>query len=235
MKKILLLCIVLVGIGGAFVYFRKTQATQKSKIIILNGASASGKSSIQTKLMQIMPDLYLKIGIDNFFVGVLPTHYVLGSVPEPKTPEDVVMKGIPSHDAHGPLFTLVVGPKGQKVICGMHQAIAAYAQCGNNIVVDYILYDKAWLKDLVKVLKDFTVYFVGVDIPLDVLEAREKARATSPVGHARSHYDIVHSHNTYDIRVDTSKLTAEECAEKIKQYVENNPNPQAFKNLYQQL
>ena len=41
-------------------------------IIILNGPSASGKSSIQEEFCKLMSELWLKIGLDNFFVGVLP-------------------------------------------------------------------------------------------------------------------------------------------------------------------
>lgn len=212
-----------------FHQFTEKNSMKKGTIIILNGPSASGKSSIQKKLTELFQEPYLHIGIDNFFVGVLPQKFIVG--PFPENPEHRIMKGIASNDEHGPLFTLMVEPAGQRVIKGMHRAIAAYASQGNNIVVDYILYEKEWLKDLVAVLKDYNVYFIGVDLPLSHLQEREKARGTSPVGHARTHYKTVHEHGIYDLMVDTSEMNAEQAAQKIKEYVENNKEPQAFKKL----
>lgn len=201
----------------------------KGIIIILNGPSASGKSSIQKELASLFDKPYLKIGIDNFFVGVLPEKYIFGPLPE--NPEDIVMKGTATQDENGPLFKLEFGPEGEKIISGMHHAIAAYAKQANNIIVDYILYEQPWLKELVYVLKDYKVYFIGIELPLEILQEREKARNTSPVGHARTHYKTVHEHNIYDLIIDTSKLTAKEAAIFIKHYIHNTQDPQAFKKL----
>lgn len=232
-KYIISAFLVALSAFGFYTFYmnKSTDACSKGTIIILNGASASGKSSIQREFTNASRDLWLKVGIDNFFVGLLPEKFIMGPLPEDLMPEEVVMKGIPSTDDRGPLFTLIVGPAGQKVIAGMHRAIAAYASQGNNVIVDYIAYENAWLKDLAQVLKNYNVYLVGVDIPLDVLEQREKARATSPVGHARSHYDTVHAYGVYDIRVDTSKQSAAECAQAIKDFIASNPKPEAFKKL----
>ena len=43
-----------------------------------------------------------------------------------------------------PVVELIIGPEGEKVVRGMHGAIAAYAQAGNNVVVDYIQYKAHW-------------------------------------------------------------------------------------------
>lgn len=234
MKKIIIVAfaVLVLGLGYRFWNDKTVTSTQQKTgtIVILNGPSASGKSSIQKEFTKLFSKPYLKIGIDNFFVGVLPEQFVIGPVPTPETPDDMVMKGVFSEDEQGPLFTLEVGPAGQRVISGMNHAIAAYAAQGNDIIVDYIAYEQAWIKELVHVLKDFEVYFVGVDVPLKVLEERERTRATSPVGHARSHYDTVHSHGIYDFRVDTSLLSSAECAAKIKEYMQTH-KPQAFKKL----
>lgn len=207
------------------------QNCHRSSIVILNGPSASGKSTVAKEFTKLFTKPYLKIGIDNFFVGVLPEQFVMGPVPKPETPDDVVMQGISSQDKNGnPLFTLYVGPAGQKVISGMHHAIAAYASQGNNVIVDYIAYEPAWVQELVNVLQDCDVYFIGIDIPLAVLEEREKSRATSPRGHARSHYDTVHADYEYDLRLDTSLLTGAQAAAALKEYIQTHA-PKAFKHM----
>jgi chloramphenicol 3-O phosphotransferase len=65
------------------------------------------------------------------------------------------------------------------------------------------------------------VYFVGVFAPLEIIEEREKLRNTSPCGHARSHYDTVHHNMKYDLEIDTSKQSAEECADQIIKMLES--------------
>ncbi len=197
-------------------------------VIVLNGPSVAGKTSIQKKLQELFEEPYMAMGIDSILVGMLPTRYFMGPAPD----GEQVLYGVPSTDESGsPLFTLRFGPKGQRVIAGMHHAIAAFAEQGNNVIVDYILYEREWLPDFANALRSVNAYFVGVRIPLEALEERERQRATSPRGHARSHYATVHAHGLYDVEVDTSRASPEECATRIYEYVRTHPKPTAFAQL----
>jgi chloramphenicol 3-O phosphotransferase len=60
------------------------------------------------------------------------------------------------------------------------------------------------------------VLFVGVKCPLEVLEAREKGRGDRTLGQAAGQAGIIHQNCIYDLEVDTSQLSAAECAEQIK-------------------
>ena len=95
------------------------------------------------------------------------------------------------------------------------------SKSGLNVVVDYIAYDPNWLEDLNNQLRGIDTCFIGVKIPLEILEERESKRGTSPVGHARSHYDHVHEGWHYDLEVDTSLLNADAAAKKVLSMVEN--------------
>ena len=211
---------------------RPTKAPASGIIILLNGPSGSGKSTIQKELQKLFPTPYLGIGLDTFFVGVLPERFVVGPRLEGDIDPELVMKGVVDHDQEGHrLFTLEIGPVGDKVMHGMHHAIAAYALQGNNCIVDYIAYKQEWLKDLCAACNGITVYLVGVDAPLEILEQREKARGRAFVeGHARSHYLTVHEafSNQYDIRVDTSLMDPKTCAQTIYDFVTADSAPQAF-------
>lgn len=201
--------------------------TPQGTVIILNGTSGVGKSSIQKKLQELFEEPYLKVGIDNFFVGILPEKYLTGTATHPEQIWES-SKSVTADDK--PIFELTFGPDGRKIISGMHQAIAAYARTGNNVIVDYILYDPAWLAELVTALKDARVYFIGIHASLDVIEQREKDRATSPQGHARSIYDTVHTGCTYDLFIDTTAISIDQAATQIKEFIKKNPTPQAFKS-----
>src|SRR5581483_5516909 len=150
---------------------KREQSLPCGTVIILNGPSAVGKSSIMRAFQAKRVEPWLGIGIDNFFVGVLPPKFYLEDKPEHHT----VMRGVASEDEQGKLFTLFIGAEGQKVIHGMHGAIAAYAHAGNNVIVDYIMYDPAWHHDLMQALAGVPVTTIGITASLPVIEAREKA------------------------------------------------------------
>ncbi len=220
------------GLGYYVHNHRKEIAAPQLKsgtIIILNGPSAAGKSTLQKEVQKAMNELYLTVGVDGFFDAILPHDFPDGQ----SYVGGEFVRGIATTvDAEGhQVITLNIGKAGRRVVTGMHNAFAAYAAAGNSVVIDYILYEKEWLPELVHALKDYKVYFIGITIPLEVLEEREQARGTSPVGHARSHYDTVHAHGMYDLEVDTSKMSAQEAAQIIKQFVADNPCPEAFKKL----
>lgn len=203
---------------------------KKSTVIILNGTSVSGKSSIQKALQEKLSTPFMAMGIDSILVKMMPERYFLGDAPDKKN----VLWGEFDTDVQGnPLFHLFFGEQGRSVMFGMHDAIAAFANNGNSVLVDYIRYEDEWLPHLTNAMDGVNAYFIGVDIPLTVLEEREKARATSPVGHARSHYDIVHSNATYDLRVNTAENSAEEIAEQIIAHIEEQA-PTAFATMRKQ-
>jgi len=191
----------------------KEKPTPPGTVIILNGPSCVGKSSIIKAFQAKQNNLWLSIGIDNFFVGVLPPKFYLEDTPEHR----LVMHGVASEDKEGKLFTLNVGPKGQKVIKGMHRAIAAYANTGNNVIVDYIKYDDAWLADIKKSLGDLKVIWVGVTAPLESIKNREKTRGTSPEGHARSCYHTVNK--DIDLMINTESITPDQAADQIIKFL----------------
>jgi len=208
--------------GASYLLFFRTQTSnmQPGTIIILNGPSGSGKSTIQKEFQKLMmPNLWLKAGIDNLFDNVMPD--ITPENLEFWQSENPIRWVETSQDTAGNnVITLHTGPQGERVAYAMNSAIAAYAQNGCNIIVDYIAYNQNWLKDLEQKCKPFTTYYVAVEIPLATLEQREATRGTSPKGHARSHYATVYGDKKYDLVVNSEKYSAQEIAQEIKQLVE---------------
>jgi chloramphenicol 3-O phosphotransferase len=208
------------AVGGALYFFKQAEKPHFGTVIILNGPSGSGKSTIQREFQKLMlPNLWVKVGIDNLFDMPLPDVTAENMEQwQTKNPIRWVEHG---YDVNGnPVISLFVGDEGQKVVHGMNSAIAAYARNGCNAIVDYIAYKEDWLKDLKEKLADIKVYYVAVDIPLEVLEQREIARGTSPKGHARSHYATVYGDMKYDLRVNSHMHNAIEIAQQLKNMIE---------------
>lgn len=220
----------------AFIRSKSNSNQKTGTVILLNGPSASGKSSIQKKIQEHFDEPYIRLGIDNLFDGILPDYYGLGEV-EPKgkfNEKDIrYVEIFEINDKKA--IKLFIGPIGRKIISGMHKSIAAYARSGCNVVVDYILYDQTWFPELLSELKGLKVYYVGIKYPIEVIEEREKKRATSPVGHARSHYKEVHTFDQYDLTITNPSLSAQDIALKIKRYIERIKSPNAFLNYENRL
>jgi chloramphenicol 3-O phosphotransferase len=200
--------------------YRFKQAEQTGTVIILNGPSASGKSSIQKEFQYLMmPNLWVKLGIDNLFDKPMPD-ITLENLSFWQSENPIRWVTMSKDKDENAIMTLFTGEQGDKVAYGMNSAIAEYAKTGNNCIVDYIAYKKEWIDDLQKKLKNIKTYFVKVEITLSTLEEREVARATSPKGHARSHYDFVHWDIAYDLEVNSDKDSARTIAEQIKKFLD---------------
>jgi chloramphenicol 3-O phosphotransferase len=227
----LVLVLLTIFIVGFFMERQKSGLViKKGIVVIFNGASSSGKTTAQKKLQSISKEFFLRIGIDSFFDALiaepdLTQFHKEGILEQYTSSGELIRSVIRTHDKEGnQVIPLTIGSAGTRIIHGMHRALAAYADAGNNIIVDYILYDPVWIIDLKKVLADYTVYLIGFKGPLSVIEERERVRATSPAGHARSHYDTVHVGIEYDLVVDIEQ-SPEAIATTINEYIQNHKNP----------
>lgn len=184
-------------------------------IILLNGASSSGKTSILNALQAQLPEPYLNAGIDKF-IWMLPERYL-----ERPLWDDVL--GLATE----------AGLMGHRLFSAMHQALAVLSQAGLNVVADHVLVEPAWVAQCVELLADLPAYLVGVRCPLEVLIERERARKNRTLGQAAAQYPLVHANCIYDVEVDTSQYSPEQCAELIRQRIEDGSGPQALKLLRQ--
>lgn len=175
-------------------------------VILLNGVGSAGKSSIARALQTIAAEPFLHVAMDAFF-DMMPECY--WDHPDGVTFETVEHDGKPSVVIHS-------GPVAERIMRGMRRSIAAMAGAGNNLIVDDVLIENE-MADYAALLADVTFRTVGVFAPLEVLEARERARGDRLIGLARWQYDRVHQGRRYDLELDTGKATPAECAALIKQ------------------
>jgi chloramphenicol 3-O phosphotransferase len=125
------------------------------------------------------------------------------------------------------------GLVGHQLVAGMHQAIAVLSMAGNNVIADHVLVEPAWLQECTSLFCTLPAFFVGVYCPLEVLEQRERERRDRTWGQAKAQMDLVHAQRIYDLVVDTSIFSPEDCAEQIKARLQTGDPPDAFKRLKQ--
>jgi chloramphenicol 3-O phosphotransferase len=195
--------------------------TKPGQIVILNGTPRSGKSSIANVIQDTFEGVWMNLGVDRF-KQMTPERYQPGIGLRP---------GGERPDLEPLIITLYYA---------MYESIAQHSRLGLNVVVDVGHHDAysvplRILPNCAKQLQDLPVFFVGVRCPLEVILQRR---------HATWHTDdttipeavilwqqVVHGPGIYDLEVDTSLLSPEECAEVIRQRLENGSPPTAFQRL----
>lgn len=182
-------------------------------IIILNGTSSSGKTSLLRALQDALDGPFLDAGIDRF-LWMLPKRYL-----NPPLWDDVLGRATEA------------GATGQRLMSGMHHAIAALARAGNHIVADHVLVDPRWMDECARLFCDLPAFLVAVRCPLEIVEQREQQRQDRTLGQARAQFDLVHAHGVYDLEVDTSLASPEQCARQVIELLESGLPPQAFRAL----
>jgi chloramphenicol 3-O phosphotransferase len=196
------------------------------QIVILNGAPRSGKSSIVAAIQRSFDGPWMNLGVDVFVREVTPPRYRPGMGLRPGEPDHPVAPFVPA------------------MYAALYDSIAAHSRAGLNVVTDVGHYDGVILADSARRLAELPVLFVGVRCPIEVIMARRNAgQAGREGGYATGSeaepvpapvlrwQHAVHIPGIYDLEVDTSELSPDECATAIRRWLETGPAGSAFARL----
>lgn len=150
------------------------------KIILINGESSSGKTTLARALQKKLEEPFWHFSIDH-----LREAKVL--------PMERIKSGEFAWPAMRPAF-----------FEGFHRSLPALAAAGNNLIVEHIVETEAWMARLVQLLAPFDVFFVGIHCPLPELERREVARGDRRIGEAYDDHRKVHSFCVYYLELDST-------------------------------
>lgn len=203
--------------------------TRPGNIILLNGSSSAGKTTLAVTLQQVLAEPYHHIALDQFRDGIAGRYRGLNS--PAGTPGARGLNVVPIEFDGQTLTDVQFGDLGRQTLRGMRRAIAAFAREGNNVIIDDLMFEREFLVDYVEVLEGFDVVFVGVRCDLETVNSREAMRPGRFPGTATTHFDKVHAHACYDIEVDTARLSPHECAERIANYLSRHGGGKAFAAL----
>ncbi len=193
------------------------------RVVFLNGTSSSGKSSLLRAIQAQSARPFLELGLDRF-IWSLPKAYL----------DAPLWHDVFRYHRRGGELRITPGPLGDRLVSGMHAAIAAVARAGLDVLADHVLLSPHWVRHCAVALDGLPAYLVGIRCPLEVLEARERERGDRTLGQARAQYDLVHAHAHYDLEVDTSVDTAESGARAVLARLESGALPTALTNLRDQ-
>ena len=156
------------------------------QIILLNGPSSSGKSTLAKTLQKLFKDnnkQYEIVSIDDFMkISTSETIY-----------EDDVFE----------------------ISLDMCHATTKLLEKADGVIVDHVVTSERIYKQFLNMAKPYTLLTVHVTCPLKVLLQREKTRGNRCLGSAKNSYDYLYPKDGYDLTIDTNSLSQEECGLKV--------------------
>jgi aminoglycoside 6'-N-acetyltransferase len=194
-------------------------------IIFLNGAPSSGKSVIARALMHQSERPYLYYSIDHLVNFWIDEKFVAFE-DEPKSwffhQHILDTQDIPS--------ATVEGPHANQLHWDMIEALMVFLKKGYDLIIDEVLWKSDIFQRYAKALCIADkVYMVKIICNLIECERRESLREDRYIGLARELYEKVYlTPPDYDLEVDTTSITPNECANQILTYIEKNEKPRAF-------
>ena len=203
------------------------------QIVILNGAPRAGKSSIVRVIQDTFEGVWMNLGVDVFARGVTPKRY---------------QPGIGLRPGPGPGFggdAPELEPLVPTFYAALYGSIAVHSRLGLNVVTDighHGAIHPEVLPKCARQLAGLPVLFVGVRCPVEEIMKRRN-QAGPEGGYVVGTDDEpvpppvvlwqeeVHKPGIYDLEVDTSLLSAKDCAEEIRQRLAEGPPGTAFQQL----
>lgn len=194
------------------------------RIVVLNGAPRSGKSSIAAAIQVRSAEPWIQFGVDR----------LADCLPDALRPGVGLRPGGERPDLEPSVVALYLAA---------YDAIRAFSRRGFNVVADFGHHDaysrsRAILPRCARSLRGCPAWLVGVRCPVPVALARRLATgypADSDPNSATRRRIVawereVHDPGIYDLEVDTSLLTPEACADRVLSRLDGAP-PTAFAKL----
>ena len=163
-----------------------------STVVVLNGTSSSGKTTIARAFQEIAPGLFLNFSIDSILYA-LPAS-AIGRI---ERGDDITDLKLP------------------QLVRAFYGCVGRLLELGHNLVIDHAVTAQYHAEALNAAVATHDVLMVGVDCPPHVLEAREKQRGDRRPGMAVQQSATIHKWLRYDLMIDSAELSPEEAATRI--------------------
>ena len=157
------------------------------QIILLNGSSSSGKSTLAKVLQTVIEDKrnerYDIVSIDDFLK---------------MTTEDVIYED--------DVFEI------SDALC---ESVLQALEESQGVIIDHVITSERIFNQLTERMSCYHLWLVHVTCPLEIIRKREQERKDRCLGSAEASYTYLFPKEGYDLTVDTHSMTISECANKI--------------------
>lgn len=180
------------------------------KIIVLNGPSSAGKTTIARALQAILDEPFLFFSLDHFY-AMVPQH---------------ILEHLLDGTADSVATKLDLARLYESFLCG----VAAAARHGCDVIFETVCLPEG-LPDLLRLFSGIRVVYVAVRCPLAELERRELRREDRRRGTAAGQFGRVLENEIIDVEVNTMRLRPESAARRIIRAMRSKKGPGAFEQM----
>lgn len=197
-------------------------------ILVLSGPSRAGKSTIAARVQDALDGIWMHIGMD-LHIQATPPRYKPGIGLRPMRPQDV--RAVEGRVSYGDLVDAVPA-----LYAALYGSAAAHARNGLDVVMDVYHHDDypktlGTLDIAKRELAGLPSLFIGVNAPLDVIWDRRgktwgqrRDTVDEDVRRAVEMHDAAARALRYDIELDTSVLSPDECVARIARRLTEGPS-----------
>lgn len=217
-----------------FTYIASYFAPQaQGNIIIISGASSSGKSSTALALRDLFAEKnipYLSLPSDEILSGFAKKW--IDFLPASHNPDQMLSEGlifIKGTENGKPKITVKAGSLITDTFFALLESLKIFSRNNVNVIFD-AAFDNVDIQKVKEQLKGVPVSFIGITTPLEFAEKREKEReGFEGLTRGQHRQCVVDGKKTfcfidpkdYDFVVDTSKMSPQEAAKKIYVFLES--------------
>ncbi|HEY0160099.1 MAG TPA: AAA family ATPase [Thermoanaerobaculia bacterium] len=162
-------------------------------VVVLNGTSSSGKTTIARAFQDLAPRPFLNFSIDTILYALPPN----------------VVEQLKRGDVTG---TEIGFPE---LVRAFYACVRELLALGHDLVIDHAVISRREAELLAAAVQSHDVLLVGLDCPAGLLAERERGRGDRRPGMAAAQHERIHQWLAYDLRIDTSRVSAEEAARLI--------------------
>lgn len=181
-------------------------------ILLLNGASSSGKTALINIFVSIAKDLFIRMGIDIMWGQLLPPQYIMFNKKSHLGFQFINGEnGIETH----------IGIYGKKITSAYMESMNIINKNGFSIIADDVILTRYDLEKY-SILDYKNVFFIGIYCDKDEIFRREKMRGDRPIGLSAGQVDIVHKFEKfYDFTIDNT-TGYEQNAYMLLEFIKHN-------------
>jgi chloramphenicol 3-O phosphotransferase len=191
----------------------------RPEVILLNGPSSAGKTTIARALQARVAEPFLCLAFDDFVFAHAARYYRGADGATQSATDAWIREGCRIVTTSEPGEPLAVraefGPVFRRTFAAIGPTVRTLVAAGNRVIFDHVIADEWMYDSWMAACGDLEVLRVGVTCPIPILEARERARGDRVLGRARGLASVVHTFTEYDVVVDSGTGTVDECVDAI--------------------